>query len=111
MIELAAAVVGDPQHVDAVRKRQYGIFGRLNALDDQRHTGERANPVEHVPVQRGLKILTARVAPALRDEALQFLPLAIAVDRGVGRDDERAITGWSRARSTISRIQSISPRM
>ena len=70
MIELTAAVIGNPQGVDAVPQREFRIFFRLNAFDDHRHAGDLANAIEHVPIECGLIILAGRIAPALRNETL-----------------------------------------
>ena len=102
MVELASAVIGDPHRGGAVLERQLRIFAGLDALDHDGHAGDRANAVERRPVQRGLKLLTAGITAAHRDIALNLLALAVAVRRGVGRDDERAEAGRARAAEDLT---------
>ena len=52
VVELAAAVVGDVDHVDAVLDRELGVLGGGDALDDQRQLVARLDLVDLRPIER-----------------------------------------------------------
>src|SRR5439155_733839 len=79
MIELATAVVGYVDAVDAVIAREGRVFRGGDALEDQRDVVEILEPLHVVPVERGLKLLAGGAgAPGLHEAARQ-VALATAV--------------------------------
>ena len=58
VVELAAAVVGHVDDLDAVRARELGVLGGGDALQDQRDVRVRVlEALDVVPGQRGLEVL------------------------------------------------------
>ena len=93
VIELAAAVVGDVDHVDAVLDGDARVLGGGDALEDQRDVGASLEALDVVPAERGLEVHAADVAAPGRWRALGDVALAPAVDRGVDGDAEGGVAG------------------
>ena len=54
MIELAATMVGHVNAIDAVIAGDHCVFGRLDALDDDRQLAALPEPLDLCPAQHGL---------------------------------------------------------
>ena len=112
MVEVAPAVVGDVDRVDAVLDGELGVLRGLDALDDQRHAGALADPVELLPRQPRLP--DQRVGPVAvpgRKPAVAHLALAAAVVRACRPSARSPRTRRRVTRSTSSSTQAASPRM
>src|SRR5262249_19220106 len=92
MVELAAAVVGHPDHFDAALERDLGVARGLDSLD---HEGQRralAHAVERLPAQPLLPDEARRAARVQRRQpATAQLALATAVIRRVDGDRDRVV--------------------
>src|SRR6266508_174751 len=74
VVELAAAVVGDVDHLHSVLAAERGVLGRGDALQDQRDVVRVLEALDLVPGQPGLVLL------ARRHEALDPFPTRLAAD-------------------------------
>ena len=70
-VDLAAAVVGDDDPVDAALRRLAGVVDVLDPLDEDRQRGPLAQPGEVVPVQRGVGLDAEEVAGGSADVLLR----------------------------------------
>ena len=71
MVELAAAVVRDVDHVDAVLDRELGVLGGGDALDDQRNPVLVLDQLDGVPIERHLEVAAeTRCEPVMQRLAM-----------------------------------------
>src|SRR6185369_8836290 len=92
VVELAAAVIGDVDALDAVIERDLGVLGGADAFDDQRDLVLVLDQLHRAPAQSHLIGLSARASPSGGDVALGEVALAPAVMRGVDGEAEGGIT-------------------
>ena len=91
VIELAAAVVGDVDELDAVIERDLGVLGGGDALDGERDLEFALDALDRAPIERVLEVAAAGAAPAAGDVALGDVALAPAVMGGVDGQAERRV--------------------
>src|SRR5205085_1517808 len=65
MVDLAAAVIGDPDILHTMLDGDLGIFGGLYALEHERQAGQTFDAVQSVPGERSLEAASRRSAGAL----------------------------------------------
>ena len=66
VIELAAAVIGDVDELDAVIERDLGVLGGGDALDGERDLEFALDALDRLPIKRFLKVASARRAAGRR---------------------------------------------
>ena len=108
MVELAAAVVGHVDPVDAVIERDRRILRGRDPLDDQRYLELVLDQLHRAPFQPLLEV-AAGGAERLSRTTLGDIALAPAVMRGVDGQAERGIS-VAIARLTTSSTKASSPR-
>ena len=54
MVDLTAAMIGDPDVIDPVLNGDFGVLGGLDAFEHERQTSHVLDPVHRVPGQPGL---------------------------------------------------------
>src|ERR1700716_1016189 len=91
MVELASAMVGYVDPLDAMIDRDHRVFRGGDALDHKRDLVLVLDAFDGAPVQRHLVFAAADVAAVGADETLGEVALAPAVMRGVHRETERGI--------------------
>src|SRR5947209_4340680 len=101
MVELAAAMVGHVDPVDAVVERDGGILRGGDALDHQRYLELVLDQLDGAPVQPLLEVAAGRADTAGADIALGDIALAPAVMRGVDRQAEGAVSACDGAADAI----------
>src|SRR5690606_12309424 len=99
VVQLAAAVVGHPDHVDAALHGGEGVLRRGDALEHHGQTARHLpDTVEVVPGQLGQVVAAGAVAEAGRDGFAEHGALPTAVDRHVGGHAEANVAGRLYAR-------------
>src|SRR5262249_9435971 len=101
VIELAAAVVGDVDPLDAMVERDGGILGGGDALDRERDLEPRLDALDRAPVERRLEGAALHASSPRGHEALGDVALAPAVMGGVDGQAERGIAVRDRALDVI----------
>ena len=91
MIELAAAMIGDVDEIDAVIERDLGILGGGDAFDGERDLELAFDALDRSPIERRLELPPAGAAAAAGDVALGNVALAPAVMGGVDRQTKRRV--------------------
>ena len=93
VVHLAAAVIGDIDHLDPVLDRDLGVFGGLDPLEDEGEPAMLLHRRHGVPGDPGLPFAPGLGAHAGRQPAAQELTLAAAVMRRIDGQRERRIAG------------------
>src|SRR5580698_4904198 len=101
LIELASAVVGDVNPLDAVIDRDRRVLAGGDALDDQRNLVLVLDELDGAPIQPLLEVAAGSAQAAFADVAFGDIALAAAVMRGVDSQAERGVAAGDRARDAI----------
>ena len=101
MIELAAAVIGDVDDLDAMIERDLGVLGGGDALDGERDLELALDALDGLPIERRLEFAAGGAAPPAGDMALGDIAFAAAVMRGVDGETEHAVVIGDRARDMV----------
>src|SRR5665213_3184628 len=101
MVELAAAMVGDVDPVDAVIERYCRVFGGGDALDHQGYLELVLDQFHSAPVQPLLEIAAGGAHAAGADIALGDVALPAAVMGGIDGEAERAVASLDGAGDAI----------
>jgi len=101
MIELAAAMIGDVDDLDAVIERDLGVLGGANSLDRERYLELALHALDCAPIERHLKVAALHAAPTCGDVPLGQIAFAPAVMRGVDGDAERRVIVFDGALDVI----------
>ncbi len=91
VVELAAAVIGDVDDLDAVIERDLGVFRGADALDAERNFELRFHALDGAPIERHLELAAGGAAAAAGGVALGEIALAPAVMGGIDGETERGI--------------------
>src|SRR6185437_7337688 len=92
---------GDVDEFDAVIERDLSILGGGDALDGERDLELRLDALDGFPIERFLKVPSARATAAAGDVALGDVAFAPAVMRGVDGQAERRVFVGDGARNKI----------
>src|SRR5215472_16011424 len=91
VIELAAAVIGHVDDLDAVIERDLGVFGGADALNSERDLVLAFHALDRAPVERHLKVAPLHAAAARGNMTFGEIAFAPAVMSGVDRDAKRGV--------------------
>src|SRR5258708_397976 len=101
MVELASAVVGHIDPLDAVIERDGSVFRGRDPLDDQRYLVLVLDQLDGAPFQPLLEVAAGGADTAGAHITLGDIALAPAVMRGVDRQAKRAIAICDRAADAV----------
>ena len=101
VVELAAAVIGDVDDLDAVIERDLGVLRGADALDGERNLELALHALDGAPIERHLEVAAGGAAAAAGDVALGEIALAPAVMGGIDGEAERRIAVLDRALDMI----------
>src|SRR6202034_3560028 len=91
VVELAAAVIGDVDEIDAVIERELGVLGGGDAFDGERDLELALDALDRAPIERGLEFAARGAATPAGDVALGDVALAPAVMGGIDGQTKHAV--------------------
>ena len=101
MVELASAMVGDINPLDAVIDRDRRVLAGSDALDDQRDLVLVLDELDGAPVEPLLEVAAGSAQTAFADVAFGDIAFAAAVMRGVDGKTKGGVAACDRARDAI----------